>query len=84
MNQYQALIEINYPAHTSVFMQLMASIAELDLLNGEGFFDTFFNLLETPPFTEHFELYNYSSMNFLLNSGSVILIAFLLVLLKLS
>lgn len=71
---YMALVEYSYPAHTTMFMGVMVEIAELDLLNGEAIYQAIFSFADTPSFSDHFNAYNYQTMNLFFNSGSLFLI----------
>ena len=42
------LVEIPMPAHTMVFMQGCMQVAQLDVLDGEGFFIEYFDMKDTP------------------------------------
>jgi hypothetical protein len=73
----QAIIAIVYPAHLTYFYMLCVKLAEMDFLQGALIYEKIFVLKETDAFSPTFEQYEMSNMNFMMNSGSLLIIVFL-------
>ena len=69
-----ALVPVPYPGHTYLFFQGCMLFAKMDILQGEEFYRSNFAFVYTDPYTNSFEQFGYETMNFLINSGSALLI----------
>ena len=81
---FQALVRHNYPVHTHLFYSVCLYIAEMDLFNAKELYAKFmnFNAADTP-YNNNFDLYGVGDKNFLMNTGSLVLIFVLLIVHKL-
>lgn len=76
-----ALIDLNLPALATVFFEDAIVVAQMDIFLGEEIITAVFNFTSNEPMNDLFDKYSFSTMNFLLNSGSIIIpLAILLVL----
>ena len=73
---FQVLIRHNYPLHTHLFFTVCLYIAEMDIFNAKEIYEAFmiFNAADTP-FNDNFDLYGVGDKNFLMNTGSLVLIS---------
>jgi hypothetical protein len=69
------LIEVPYPGNLLAFYKLILGLSELDLLGGPAKYEKVFVFHETSPFSENFDVFGIGGMNFMMNSGSVPLLA---------
>lgn len=49
MISLSALVNAVYPPHTQIFFNITIAFADLDVFNGEGYFEDYLDLQETPP-----------------------------------
>lgn len=79
---FQALVRHNYPVHTHLFYMVCFQIADMDVFNYKKVYGHFtFNAWDTP-YNKNFELYGTSDRNYLLNTGSLEIIYFMLIIHK--
>jgi hypothetical protein len=64
------LLQIPFPAHTTVFFNACFEIQKIDLFQGEVIVNAIFNFAETNSFSPKFEMFGIGDMNFISNSGS--------------
>ena len=69
-----SLVNINHPPHTVLFFKLCMIFAQMDILNGEDFYEEHMTFKHTEPLTPNFETYGIENMNFFLNSGSFLVL----------
>lgn len=74
----QACITIVYPAHLTFFYSLIVQLAELDFLQGTTIYEAAFRFKETQAYSPTFEQYEIGDMNFFMNTGSLMVIIFLI------
>ena len=65
-----ALIRVPLPAHCFMFFQGCMMFAQMDILDGQGFYKKWFKFRETTPHSEMFEMMDIGDKNFMMNSGS--------------
>ena len=69
-----SLININHPPHTVLFFKMCMIFAQMDVFDGEDFYETHMTFKHTEPLNEVFMTYGVENMNFFLNSGSFLVI----------
>jgi hypothetical protein len=70
-----SLVDLNFPAISSVFFSVCFELQKIDILNGEEILAILLDLKETPPLNSKFEMFGIGDMNFISNSGSYSLIS---------
>lgn len=73
-----SLININQPPHTVLFFKICMVFAQMDILNSEEFYEERLTFKHTEPLTEVFNQYGIENMNFILNSGSFLVLQMLI------
>jgi hypothetical protein len=68
-----ALVLIIWPGNLHNFFFHMVDISSLDIFYGVQITEAIFSFRETEPFAPHFNEFGADSMNYLLNSSSIIL-----------
>ena len=66
---YSAMININFPVHTTFFFEKCFDLAKMDVFSAEEYFATA-GFIETPAYSDKLESAGFETMNFLINSGS--------------
>ena len=66
-----ALVDFNYPGKLNMFLSLLLTIAEMDVIGGAQLAEENLDLKETPPFNERFLDTNTETMNLFYNTGSL-------------
>ena len=69
----QSVLAIVYPAQLVLFYQICVEFAGIDLLDGPGWYEEWFEFMDTPALNDAFDLYDIGDMNFLGNTGSMYL-----------
>ena len=72
-------VNINYPSHTIAFFQGAVVFASMDILSGESLYEQIFEFKETDPLNERFEAIDIGDKNFIMNSGSFLVLNLLIV-----
>ena len=67
------LSDVSYPAPAYVFFQGVMLFAQMDIFSGEDFFEKHFIFKETTPISTRFEEFGIENKNFILNSGSYLI-----------
>ena len=73
------IVSVPYPAESYLFFNGRIFF-KLDLLQGQTLFEKFFKFSTSEPVNSKFASYGYDSLNFLPNSGSVIIFQVLIIL----
>ena len=69
-----ALLNIPYTINLFIFLQICVNFASMDIMNGEDFYEEHFTFHETSPINEAYEFFGIDNKNFILNSGSYLVI----------
>ena len=64
------LIRTPIPASTFIFFQGCMTFAQIDIFDGQNYYDEWFNFAETSPHSDMFEMMDIGDKNFVMNSGS--------------
>jgi hypothetical protein len=67
------LTDVAYPAHTLVFFQGAILFAGMDIFSGEEFYAKHFTFRYTTPINERFDEFGIGDKNFIMNSGSYLI-----------
>jgi hypothetical protein len=73
------LVKTPIPTHTFLFFKVSMTFAQMDILDGKGFYEEWFNFRQTSSIDDMWEMMDYSDKNFLNNSGSYFVITAILV-----
>jgi hypothetical protein len=68
-----SLTNVSYSAHTLVFFQGAILFAGMDIFSGEDFYEKHFTFKETSPINLRFEEFGIENKNFIMNSGSYLI-----------
>ena len=60
-----ALVKVNLPINTFIFFQGCVVIADMDVMDGQTFFEDNFEFYPTPPLNDNFEFFKLTDMNFM-------------------
>jgi hypothetical protein len=71
------LTDISYPAHTYVFLKGAVLFAAMDIFSGEEFYAKHLTFKKTDPINERFDEFGTSDKNFIMNSGSFLIMQIL-------
>ena len=74
-----SMIRINFPGHLQLFYKILILFSSLDMLDGASWYEENMNMRPTRPFSEKFDLFGTGDMNFLMNSGSIMMVSGLIV-----
>ena len=74
MISLSGMVNVKIPIHLHIFLQICVVFANMDIFNGEGFYDEHMVFKETEPIGEKWAFFKYDNMNFMLNSGSYFVI----------
>jgi len=66
---YSAMININFPAHTTLFFENCFDFAKMDVFSAEEYFAEA-GFIETSAYSDKLESAGFETMNFMINSGS--------------
>lgn len=64
------LVKIPLPGHAFLFMQGCMNFAQIDLLDGEDYFEMIFSFKPTEPYNHNFEWFGITDKNLMMSSGS--------------
>ena len=73
------LVRVPTPAHTFKFFAGCAVFAQMDILDGKGFYSEWFDFKHTEPLNDNYELMDIEDKNFILNSGSYFILIAIIV-----
>jgi amino acid transporter len=73
------VLGVVYPAHLTLFYSYCVKLAGLDIFQGANIYEILFEFKETEPLNEVFEQYEIGDMNFFMNSGSLLLMVFFMI-----
>jgi hypothetical protein len=68
-----------YPSNVFLALQISNEIAALDLLHGEAIHEELLTFKDTGAHSNSFDAFGISQMNYVLNSGSLLLIFFYII-----
>lgn len=78
MVSLMSLTFVMLPAHANVFFEVCIMFASLDIFSGEKLYELMFEFREDEPLNEKFDQLDMGGKNFLMNSGSFFIMAFLI------
>lgn len=67
------LTDVSYPAITYVFFQGAILFASMDIFSGEDFYENNLEFQPTEPINERFDEFGIGDKNFMMNSGSFLI-----------
>ena len=68
------MLEYKYSANLLLLISYCVKASSFDLFNSEYIYEYLFNFIETKPFNPMFELFEISSLNIVINSGSLLIL----------
>mgnify|MGYP000898488443 CR=1 FL=1 len=68
------LVNIKIPVHLHIFLQVCVVFANMDIFNGEGYYEELFVFKETNAVGEKWAFFGMDNSNFIMNSGSYFVI----------
>ena len=74
MISLSGMVNVKIPIHLHIFLQVCVVFANMDIFNGEGFYENYLKFKETDPIGEKWAFFKYENSNFMLNSGSYFVI----------
>ena len=74
-----ALIKVTFPSHLCYFYKLIFKLSELDPLHCAQIYEAIFIFKETGPLNMNFEQYGIENMIFISNSGSLLVLAVIII-----
>jgi hypothetical protein len=70
---FQSLLNINFPPVMNAFFKVLFKFSQMDVLKGDTLFEVLFTFKETDPLNEKFDLFGNGDLNFIMNSGSILI-----------
>jgi hypothetical protein len=70
MITFSSLMRVPFQPHTSYFFQITGEFAQIDIFDGQGYYNEWFTFVETPSLNDKFAEMGLDTSNFILNSGS--------------
>jgi len=74
-----SLMNLVFPSNAAAFYQGAIMFASMDILSGEALYEKIFVFKETPPLSTKFEELDYGDMNYVMNSGSILIMLVIIV-----